>query len=90
MQELPRRVASGELPSPRKRVGLRLIYAQWIYPFTSTIDSPNPLPGVPGDKPVMSIMRGSCPDYVPHIEGAEAFDKYGNGGGIEVSRLKEG
>lgn len=37
----------------------------------------------------MSIMRGSCPDHVPYIEGAETFDKYGNGGGIEVSRSEK-
>ncbi len=60
---------------------------QWVYPFASSIDSPNPLPSIPSDgAKIRVIMRGSCPSHVPIPEGAETYEKYGPGEGIEVSR----
>ncbi len=60
--------------------------SQWIYPFASSIDKPDPLPAIPSDgsAKLLAIMRGSCPSHVPLPENAEAHEKYGPGEGIEV------
>jgi hypothetical protein len=59
---------------------------QWVYPFASSIDKPNPLPPIPEGAKMLDIMRGSCPSNVPVPEGAEVYEKYGPGEGIEVGR----
>ncbi|GFZ48594.1 hypothetical protein JCM24511_06342, partial [Saitozyma sp. JCM 24511] len=58
-------------------------YPDWIYPFASTIDAPNPLPPIPEGQHVVSIMRGCCPDHVPKPEGAKVYRAYGAAKGIE-------
>ncbi|KAG9118862.1 hypothetical protein FRC07_006415 [Ceratobasidium sp. 392] len=48
-------------------------YADWIYPFASAIDS-----SLPKAENTLTIMRSSCPDYVPVPEGSSPLQKYGN------------
>ena len=57
---------------------------QWIYPFASTIDKPNPLPDLPAGQHLFAIKRDSCPSHVPLPEGAKAYKNYGPAKGIEV------
>ncbi|WWD19529.1 hypothetical protein CI109_103990 [Kwoniella shandongensis] len=58
-------------------------WPDWIYPFASTIDSPNPLPAIPESTTLVAIKRDSCPDYIPVPQGAKAYQDYGPGKGIE-------
>ncbi|KAG9118813.1 hypothetical protein FRC07_006491 [Ceratobasidium sp. 392] len=48
-------------------------YTDWIYPFASAIDSP-----LPKAENTLTIMRSSCPDYVPVPEGSSPLQKYGD------------
>ncbi|KAG8734267.1 phosphoprotein phosphatase PP4 catalytic subunit [Ceratobasidium sp. 423] len=50
---------------------------EWIYPFASAIDTPLPKAGK-----TLSIMRSSCPEYVPVPEGSVVLQQY-NDEGIE-------
>ncbi|KAG8741345.1 hypothetical protein FRC10_002962 [Ceratobasidium sp. 414] len=52
-------------------------YGDWTYPFASPIDSP-----LPKAENTLTIMRSSCPDYVPVPEGSVPLQKY-NDQGIE-------
>lgn len=65
-------------------------WAQWIYPFASSIDKPNPLPALPEGTTLIAIKRDSCPSYVPIPEGAKGYDGYGPGEGIEEWHKKHG
>ncbi|WWD03581.1 hypothetical protein V865_001635 [Kwoniella europaea PYCC6329] len=58
-------------------------WADWIYPFASCIDKPDPLPPIPEGGTMRAIKRDSCPSHVPIPEGAKAYDDYGPGKGIE-------
>jgi hypothetical protein len=60
-------------------------YPDWIYPFASTIDTPNPLPSPPKGAEMISIKRDCCPSHVPLPEGVKGYDGYGPMEGIEVS-----
>lgn len=57
---------------------------QWIYPFASAIDKPNPLPPIPDGQTMIVVKRDSCPGHIPIPEGAVAHQGYGPGEGIEV------
>ncbi|KAG8725450.1 hypothetical protein FRC09_019178 [Ceratobasidium sp. 395] len=48
-------------------------YDEWIYPFASAIDSP-----LPKAENTLTIMRSSCPDYVPVPEGSSPLQGYGD------------
>ena len=63
---------------------MRLTRLQWIYPFASTIDKPD-LPLVPEGVELISILRDSCPNYVPIPQDSKSYPSYGPGEGIEVS-----
>ncbi|RXK37785.1 hypothetical protein M231_04941 [Tremella mesenterica] len=65
-------------------------WPHWIYPFASTIDSPNPLPSPPKGTTIIAIKRDSCPDYVPLPKGAKDYKGYGPGDGIESWHKKHG
>lgn len=65
-------------------------WSNWIYPFASCVDTPNPLPALPEGITVIAIMRDCCPDYVPIPEGAKGYDGYGPGVGIEEWHKKHG
>ncbi|WVQ84929.1 hypothetical protein IAT38_007092 [Cryptococcus sp. DSM 104549] len=58
-------------------------WPDWIYPFASTIDRPNPLPAIPAGADLIAIKRDSCPDHVPIPKGAKSYKGYGPGKGIE-------
>ncbi|WVO12514.1 hypothetical protein L204_100114 [Cryptococcus depauperatus] len=58
-------------------------WPNWIYPFASTIDKPNPLPSIPDTTNLISIKRDSCPDHVPVPADAKVYSNYGSGKGIE-------
>lgn len=66
-------------------------WPHWIYPYASSIDTDLPTPpGTTGeDGGMISIKRDSCPKYVPTPEGAQVYDGYGPGVGIEVSTVQE-
>ncbi|WOO82026.1 Putative glutathione-dependent formaldehyde-activating enzyme [Vanrija pseudolonga] len=70
-------------------------WPQWIYPFASTIDSPD-LPAPPKGVPGIALMRKYCPEYVP-IPGAdkmwekwERYELYPPGEGIEAWHKENG
>ncbi|ODN81616.1 hypothetical protein L202_02023 [Cryptococcus amylolentus CBS 6039] len=58
-------------------------WPDWIYPFASTIDKPDPLPAVPDTTHLIAIKRECCPSHVPAPEGAKVYEGYGPGKGIE-------
>ncbi|WRT70337.1 uncharacterized protein IL334_007335 [Kwoniella shivajii] len=58
-------------------------WPDWVYPFASSIDKPDPLPNVPKETTLIAIKRDSCPSQVPIPEGAKGYDGYGPGKGIE-------
>ncbi|WVF73119.1 hypothetical protein IAT40_007938 [Kwoniella sp. CBS 6097] len=58
-------------------------WPDWIYPFASSIDKPNPLPAIPEGAGLIAIKRDSCPSHVPIPQDAKAYDGYGPGKGIE-------
>ena len=63
---------------------------QWIYPFASSIDKPDPLPPIPAGAEMISIKRDSCPSYVPLPEGVKGQEGYGDMEGIEIWHKKHG
>jgi hypothetical protein len=63
---------------------------QWIYPFASTIDKPDPLPPVPEGHKMISIKREDCPSYVPLPEGVKGQTGYGDMEGVEAWHKKTG
>ncbi|OWZ41110.1 hypothetical protein C343_05067 [Cryptococcus neoformans C23] len=58
-------------------------FPDWIYPFASSIDKPNPLPSIPESASLICIKRDSCPEHVPVPAGAKVYDDYGPGNSIE-------
>ncbi|CAD6573945.1 MAG: hypothetical protein TREMPRED_000969 [Tremellales sp. Tagirdzhanova-0007] len=58
-------------------------YPEWIYPFASTIDKPDPLPPMPEGVDISVIKLEDCPAHVPLPKGAKGFKGYGPGDGIE-------
>ncbi|ORY26707.1 DUF636 domain protein [Naematelia encephala] len=65
-------------------------WPDWIYPFASNIDSPNPLPPVPQGHHLVAIKRDSCPSHVPLPEGAKGYKGYGPSAGIEAWHKETG
>ncbi|BEI86943.1 hypothetical protein CcaverHIS002_0702890 [Cutaneotrichosporon cavernicola] len=63
-------------------------YPEWIYPFASSIETELPKP----DVKYFTILRTSCPDYVPTPVGFDVYDDYGPaaGGSIESWHKKNG
>lgn len=63
-------------------------YPRWIYPCASVVETE--LPKVPEGEGV-SIMRASCPDYVPLAQGGfKVYPKYAPGDGIEAWHRENG
>ncbi|WWC64462.1 uncharacterized protein I303_107072 [Kwoniella dejecticola CBS 10117] len=58
-------------------------WPDWIYPFASSIDKPDPLPSIPEGAHLMAIKRDSCSPTLPIPEGAKAYQGYPPGKGIE-------
>ncbi|KAL7418366.1 hypothetical protein Q5752_006824 [Cryptotrichosporon argae] len=58
-------------------------WPDWIYPFASTIDAPNPLPPIPEGTTAYTLKRASCPEHVPVPAGWKTYQGYGPGKGIE-------
>ncbi|KAK1922019.1 Mss4-like protein [Papiliotrema laurentii] len=65
-------------------------WPEWIYPFASTIDKPNPLPPIPEGYKLIAIKRDSCPDHVPLPEGVKGEKGYGSMESIEAWHKKTG
>ncbi|KAK4683817.1 hypothetical protein P7C73_g6402, partial [Tremellales sp. Uapishka_1] len=65
-------------------------YPDWIYPFASSIDQPNPLPPIPASASLIVVKRDSCPASIPIPEGAKAYQDFGPGAGIEEWHKKNG
>ena len=63
---------------------------EWIYPFASTIDAPNPLPPIPEKADLMVVKRDSCPNYIPVPLGAKVYKGFGPMVGIEAWHKRTG
>ncbi|RSH81999.1 uncharacterized protein EHS24_008201 [Apiotrichum porosum] len=63
-------------------------WPDWIYPYASSIDTDLPPP--PKGVECISVLRDSCPEYVPIPVGFTAYDGYGPGLSIEDWHKKNG